>query len=590
MINTYVAFAELLAELMNRKRGHLGRVKEIPQKPSFANRHNSSEPMPRSTAEEEGVSSAWVCSLLRELYEQDSVHLHHLFIMRHGHVIAECAVDPYREDTWHASYSMCKSFISMAIGILADEGKLSVYNHVLFYFPEYANVLDILRFRDLTIRHLLTMSSGSTFNEMGAISGNDWVQGFFSSTLKFTPGSKFDYNSMNTFMLSAIITKITGKSAFEFLKERLFEPMGIRDIFWENSPSGITKAGWGLFIRPEDAAKLGQLYLNSGSWYGRQLISPEWIYASTEPQIETGKPDNPRYGYQIWMDHLPGSYMYNGMLGQNVHVYPSLDLVVVTNAGNEEVFAGGTMTGILRKWISPEYFSDSPLADDPESGRTLSRLLEEIRGSGKQAVTGVSGGWRRGRNTQQHAFFRFLHEIDGAEYELKAKGIGLMPLIMQVIHNNYTRGLDKLRFELRGDTLVLLLTEGETVHELPVGFACGKDTKVIENGEEYLVGVKGKYAYNEDGKAVLSLQIAFTEEAAERRLKIIFLSVDKLELRFSETPGDRVIAGTLELITTGSGNANPMVSEIMEKLNPETLEGFLEIAVKPVSMAERIKS
>ena len=144
---------------------------------------------------------------------------------------------------------------------------------------------------------------------------------------------EFEYNSMNTYMLSAIVTEITGQSLMEYLKPRLFEPLGITRIFWESCPKGITKGGWGLFLSGNTVAKIGQLCLQKGVWNGRQLIPRRWIDEASTCHVET-----PKAVRGVWLrlsnvDGRPsGSYAFNGMLGQNVMVYPDLDMVIVTNA------------------------------------------------------------------------------------------------------------------------------------------------------------------------------------------------------------------------------------------------------------------
>ena len=176
-----------------------------------------------------------------------------------------------------------------------------------------------------------------TFNESGIVSGNDWLGSFLNASVNGKPGTEFQYNSLNTYVLSAIVTKRTGETLTEYLTPRLFGPLGITKYYWETCPKGITKGGWGLFLCAEDMAKLGQLYLQRGKWNGQQLVSEYWIEISTARHLKTQN-DTYGYGYQLWMEQRPGSFEYNGMLGQNVIIYPDMDMVLVTNAGNKEMF------------------------------------------------------------------------------------------------------------------------------------------------------------------------------------------------------------------------------------------------------------
>ncbi len=589
MANQSLAFIELFWELMNRKTGDLGRVDFTPQKPPFDFTSPIEQPFARSTPEEQGVDSEKLSQMMSELLSSKNVDLHQIFIVRNNHVILEHAFGAYRPGVWHITYSMCKSFTGMAIGLLHDEGKLSVNDRVLSFFEDVntpQGILARLRYRDLTIRHLLTMSTGVSFNEVGAISGNDWVKSYFESGSKFPFGTQFDYNSMNSFILSAIVTKITGKTMFEYLKEKLFAPMGITKVFWESSPTGITKAGWGMFLTPEDAAKLGKLYLDHGMWNGTQLISREWVEESTKPQIATGRDDNPFYGYQLWIGNLPGSFMYNGMLGQNVYIYPSLNTIAVVNAGNTEVFANGTMTQILRSYLTEDFGQDKPLPENPAAVRNLSRIAAST--DEKQRIPMIrSGGWGRPPRIATSGF-SFFSQLDGRVYEMRSKGIGLFPLIMQVVHYNYTDGIRYLRFCCQHDRYALEFLEGDEVFRIPVGYGESQHTSITMHGEEYLIGAKGRFGWNEDGKMVLTLEISYIEEACKRMLKIEFADRDHLILKWNEAPGNKIIEGTLEMITTGSGNTNAFVEGMLSRVSPSLIHETMYSAIHPVVDADYV--
>lgn len=595
MPSTDFAVAKLLWELLNHKTGELGRVDFLPQKPAFDFEHPIEQSFPRSTPEEQGVDSSYLSDFVKELAAQESIHMHQLMILRHGTVIYEGGFDPYRAGVWHATYSMCKSFTNMAVGLLVDDGKLRLEDRAVDILQEewenaHAPILSLLRYREITVRNLLTMSTGVAFNEAGAVSGNDWIRNYFESGVKFQPGTAFEYNSMNSMVLSAIVTKLTGKTMFDFLKERLFEPMGIRKVFWETSPKGLTKGGWGMFITEEDAAKLGTLYLNKGVWKGQQLISRKWVEESTSPQIDTGEQDNPKYGYHIWMDCRPGSFCYNGMLGQNLHCFPDIDVIVITNAGNEEVFQTGNMTKILRRYFGPDYQpSGEMLPENITAYRRLMLQKKRLEGGAEPCCRIVRGGWGRTAPGRRDEILpdRLLSHLNGQTFHMSDSGIGLFPLIMQVIHNNYTNGISDLGFSWERGLLTLQFHEGAQTHCIPVGLERGRTADINMNGEDYLVGTLGRFSRNEDGVPVLILRIAFIEEATERRLKIFFRDPDHLELHWSETPGDVIITNTLEQITLGSGNANPLVEGIFNRVSPDLFSKTMQSAIQPVVIARR---
>ncbi len=204
---------------------------------------------------------------------------------------------------------------------------------------------------------------------------------------------------MNTYMLSAIVTELTGETLTEYLRPRLWEPLGITRIFWETCPMGITKGGWGLFLRPEDAAKLGMLYLQKGSWNGRQLVPAEWVEASCQPSAQAPEVMSTHgYGYQLWMGGREGSFNFNGMLGQNVVAYPDMNLVVVTNAGSHDLFQNCELMSVVKKYFETDFNPPETLSEDPAGFSLLCRTVEELEGR-RRGFAGIrEGGWSLGLN------------------------------------------------------------------------------------------------------------------------------------------------------------------------------------------------
>ncbi len=599
-----VAFVQLFWEIINRKTGSLGQVTYKPQKPSFpydeealkkgkfVPKYPIEQPFPRSTPEEQGLSSEYVAAFVQALMDEKDVHMHQLMIVKNGHVIYESGFSPYPSGVWHVTYSMCKTMTGMAIGMLIDDGLISLESRLIDILEINKVSMAFLRYRDVTIKHLLTMTTGSTFNEVGAITGDNWIKGYLEGNVKFEPGSQFDYNSMNSFILSAIVTKLTGRTLFDFLKDRLFTPLGIRQVFWETSPKGITKGGWGMFITQEDAAKLGQLYLQNGMWNGQRILSEKWIREATKAQIITGKPDNPLYGYHLWMEERPGSYIFNGMLGQNVYVYPDLNMLIVTNAGNPDLFSMGGMTGVVRKYTEAGLLKpqEEPLPKDKIGEKNLQKVKECAEG--RDVRTRIEkfsecGPLRRKRKESHRD--AFLKSLDQAEFELSQANVGLMPLMMQVVHNNYTEGIRSIRFEYGSDkVLYLVVFEGKAIHRMKVGFEEPLVSEIDEAGEPYLVSVLGKFGKNEDDQQVISLRIAFIEEANERDIKIVFEDKENVILRFAETPGEDLIVNSLELITTGSGNVNVLVDKVMSQISMDLIHSVVQGTIAPAVSARKL--
>lgn len=545
------ALVSLLFEILTGKTGQLGKTTFKPEKPAFNRDIEDVQPLERSTPEAEGVASSFLYGLLSELGAAKQTDLHHFMVIRHGKVISETSFFPYRKGEWHTTYSMSKTFTGMAIGLLIDDGRLKLTDRVVDIFSNYTNIWQMMKLRDLTVEHLLTMTSGAVFNEGGALAGDDWLKKFFSSPFNEQPGKSFSYNSMNSYILSAIITEITGESMYELLQRRIFDKLGINQCFWETSPEGITKGGWGMFIRPEDAAKLGLLYLNKGRWKGEQLISEEFVTKATTKQVEN---DNFGYGYQLWMGAREGSYVFNGMMGQDVHVYPDLDMIIVNFAGDSVIFQSGVADAILNKYMEKPVFSDEALIPNPVGNANLYKLSEELA-SGRHKVKPVmAGGWGKRSilrtkvsslnkpHPLKHDFFVWL---DGRKYELADKSQGIFPLLMQLLHNNFTEGLSEVGFIYENHTLFVHLKEGEEVHRLKVGFHKPAYSLINLKGEPYTVAVKGEYTENEEHEDVLKLEISFTEEVAKRIIKIHF-GEDGIIFEMEETPGRDFVQSGLE--------------------------------------------
>lgn len=292
----------------------------------------------RSAPEAQGIRSSDLLAFLDRL--EDSGEIHTFMLLRHGTVVAEGGWKPYSPDLLRLTNSISKSFTSASVGIAVDEGLLTVQDKVLSFFPEYAPEKPDERLASMTVEHLLTMSSGHQADTVPAITADDeWVRAFLALPVAHTPGTVFVYNSGATYMLSAIVQRVTGQSLFEYARTRLFEPLGIHGVKWETCPKGITVGGWGLSAKTEDLAKLGQLYLNKGKWQGRRILSEQWVEASTGKRIDNGSdPDNDwhqGYGYQFWQCRH-GAYRGDGAFGQFIFVFPKEDAVLaITSAVND---------------------------------------------------------------------------------------------------------------------------------------------------------------------------------------------------------------------------------------------------------------
>ena len=599
MAKEQIAVAELVLNMILGKTGGT-RVDYFPQKPDFPFDAVYEQAFVRATPESQGISSDLFAALLRELDASKDTEMHHFMALRHGKVICECNFAPYPKGMWHITHSMCKSITGMAIGMLIEEEKLKLDENIYDIFPDHINAFSKIFRPVITVENLLTMTSGVTFNESGIVSGNDWLGSFLNASVNGKPGTEFQYNSLNTYVLSAIVTKRTGETLTEYLTPRLFGPLGITKYYWETCPKGITKGGWGLFLCAEDMAKLGQLYLQRGKWNGQQLVSEYWIEISTARHLKTQN-DTYGYGYQLWMEQRPGSFEYNGMLGQNVIIYPDMDMVLVTNAGNKEMFQDCLMLNIIRKYFPVNYHPADVLPENPLSYGLLKRLCGELEnGENNNRSTSLRGGWKRNvvsrrnhsdkkysyrisaavnRPSDHHSFMR---TVSGRTYVMEQQNIGIAPLFVQVFHNNMTDGISEISFTYDAGNFYVSFTEGEVIHKLPVGFGRAADGCVDLHGEHYLVATLGEFARDENDIPVLKLEITFIEECVKRKVHIFFHEDNGIEIRWNETPGKKMILAGLSSITeelSGNflynsllGDHNITTTELLHRLMEQTIE------------------
>lgn len=298
--------------------------------------------LPRSTPEQQGISPSAILAFV-EAADTEIDAMHSFMLVRHGHVVAEGWWTPYDARTPHVLYSLSKSFTSTAVGLAVAEGKLSLDDEVLKMFPEDAPAEPSANLKAMRVRDLLRMSTGnqteaSLWRRDAASPARDdpWTKKFLAHAVPFKPGTHFLYNSPGTYMLSAMAQKVTGASVLDYLRPRLFDPLGFESPTWVASPEGITAGAWGLLARTEEIARFGQLYLQRGMWQGRQLVPAAWVEEATARQTSNGSSPisdwDQGYGYQFWRSRHD-SYRGDGAFGQYCLVLPALDAVVIITSG-----------------------------------------------------------------------------------------------------------------------------------------------------------------------------------------------------------------------------------------------------------------
>ena len=333
--------------------------------------------LPRASPESQGVPSQAIREFVSAA-DQKINTMHSFMLVRHGKVVAECWWAPEAADKNHVLWSLSKSFTSTAVGLAVAEGKLNIDDPVLKFFPDQAPAEPSANLKAMRVRDLLTMSAGHE-SEVKLNADSPWVKQFLAHPVPKQPGSSFLYNTPATYMQSAIVQQVTGQTVLDYLKPRLFEPLGIENPEWGASPQGVSLGGYGLHVRTEDIAKFGQLYLQKGKWGDKQLIPAEWIAQATSKQVENDKAPSGRnpdwkvgYGFQFWQCRHE-AYRGDGKDGQFCIVLPKQDAVIAITAKTGNMQA---QLDLVWDKLLPA-LGDKPL---PENEAELAKLKETLSG------------------------------------------------------------------------------------------------------------------------------------------------------------------------------------------------------------------
>lgn len=325
----------------------------------------------RTTPESVGIPSSAVNRFIDSLAELDSVHS--FMLLRHGKVAAELWNAPYRPEVPHELFSLSKSFTSVAIGFARQEGKLQLDDKIAEFFREKLPADPDPRFLRMTVRHLLTMSSGHDRCALCYMINQqepDFVRSFFRSPLVYEPGSRFVYNSGATYMLSALIRRLTGENLTDYLRPRLFEPLGFGEREWEKDPEGTELGGWGFHLTTEEIARFSQLLLDGGRWEGKQILPADYLAQATAFQIDNSMNTQPDwkvgYGFQFWRCRH-NAFRGDGAFGQYALVMPDQDAALAVTSGMRN------MQSVLdRVWdILLPAMQEAPLPEAPAEQQAL---------------------------------------------------------------------------------------------------------------------------------------------------------------------------------------------------------------------------
>ena len=343
--------------------------------------------LPRSTPEAQNIDTSLIQQFLDAVESESKHEVHSMMLLRNGKVFAEGWWAPYGPENKHTMYSVSKSFTATAIGLAVAEGRIKVTDKVVSFFPESLPATISPNLAELEIKHLLSMSVGhdKSFNQE-VFTEEDWVRAFLSMPVTNPPGTKFLYNTSASYMLSAIIQKVTGQNLLEYLKPRLLDPLEISGLDWETDLNGIQVGGWGLRLKTEDMAKFGQLFLQKGQWNGKQVLPESWIAEASTMKIMQEPDASPQrmasndwiqgYGYQMWRSR------------QYILILPEVDGVIVITSETSDMQG---LLDVIWKYLLPAY-SEVGKTDLNLSQRLKDLSLNPMKGERNRKMEKIIGG------------------------------------------------------------------------------------------------------------------------------------------------------------------------------------------------------
>ena len=563
---------DLLTSLAFGSRGEVAVVPYYPQKIEISGKEDKY--FKRTVPEKRGISSRRLYNMLCELEGERRANVHSLMVLCGKEVICECSADGYDVNAWHISHSMSKTVLGMVVGRLVDDGVIKLDMKLAEIFPEIP--YKDRRFSAITVEHLLAMTSGVDFAEAGVITENDWTYTFFSSPVRFSPGTKFAYNSMNSYILARICERLTGESFGELVRGFIFAPLGIKNYLWEKGPEGTEKGGWGLYLSPESWAKLGVMLASGGLFEGKRILSEEWVRkSSTVKAISPEINGNFNYGYHVWVGRDNDEILFNGMLGQNVWICPKNDIVVVITSGNNELFQASAALEIIRKHLGGDML-------DRTNGRDIDLLHD------KCSVFFESRRWvtprEKGRGLLYWLGLKPRISFDKswdpllADYQIAENNVGLLPLLVRGMQNNLNTVIEKIRLFRDGNRLGVEVIESGESYTFYLGFYGYEENVIAFRGEKYVLRAMGEVLSDRYGNLEYRMELVFSETASVRHIRLKRVDKGRLIIELSESPNQRIAENYLEMYSESSG----IVAFVKDMLERRLGEGELANIIKRV--------
>ncbi len=421
--------------------------------------------------------------------EEEKIGIHAFQIRRHGRILAEAAYEPFLPDGRHVMYSLSKSFTSTAIGFAVQEGLLTVEDKLVDFFTDLLPAKPCPNMERITIRNLLSMNTGHQEEPWIFREEPNWSYFFLTSYVPHEPGTHFLYNTAATYMLSAILTRVTGQTCNDYLKPRLYEPLGFKsNPWWEISPEGYSAGGFGLNLSVRDIGLFARFCLQEGEWEGRQLLPKAWFKEASHPWSDnSGGTYNPEnewgqgYGYQFWLCSPEAVYRGDGACGQFAIMMPRQDMSIAITSGTSDM--GGILKAIWEE-ILPAV-SDEALveSDDLSTAQVeLEDKLEHLR--------------------------LWIPELPGSEAKLE-EVLDLVEYKLVLDLSDNDRGVKKIRFS---EDYLELQMDGAGWSRLPLDASCWTVANLDIAGDETL---------DKDQEKIGSRRVRSTSPAFPSELSIL---------------------------------------------------------------------
>lgn len=413
--------------------------------------------LPRAeNAEALGLSSTVIRDILEDLTAKGS-NWHTCMVIKDGVVAAECYRFPFTANQPHCMYSISKNITGIALGFAVTEGKLSLDARVIDLFPEYDFGNDAQNMKKMTVRHLITMTSGKRPNYLLSKTDADWLPHLFDAKWINEPGEKFEYVNENSYCVCAILQRVLGQSVVSYLEDRLWKPLGIKTPYWETDHKDIESGGWGINLSPESMAKIFVCVQNKGVFNGKQVIPAAWLEQATVSQLREhiahGEAKKNGYGFSFWMRD-ENVYCGEGMYGQIAAIHRHNGMVVCFTGGQAE---NGDMWNAIM-----QIFAQAPITQEPTQQTDLKAFADEnpvdvlLPSDVRSPMEKVLNGKR----------IRFApHKL------IDTIGFPMSVIPTPAVYMTKDRGgnIDDVVFEFRKDACLLTWREGDEINTVECG-------------------------------------------------------------------------------------------------------------------------